>query len=362
MGGSGGGVSGEVSFPAYIEDIHEDWLYGSGPSALSTTVEDAMDVAFAGDPYSGYSFTNPTSGINVVQGDYDTWYSAISGSVTTTDYKALIDVAQAKADECDINKSIDVRTVINREIENASSSLEEAVFIAKQLVEGDIITSLVESYESTQSRAREQRVGRYTAAMADFGALRSSAFLTGLGSIYAQEQEDTARYTKEVSAQLFQQGIQAWVQNYSQGLRVSTGLTSVNKQSRQQTLQLGLQSLTTMYQQRLDNLGRAAQIQAEINRLAYVQTREYEIAELDLDVKSALWDMDIFGRGTSIMGGLSGYAHPLPDGPSKAASALGGALSGAATGAAIGSAVPGLGTGVGAAIGAGIGFLGGLFS
>lgn len=360
MGGSGGGVSGEVSFPAYIEGMHEDWLYGAGPSALSTTVEDSMDVAFAGDPYSGYSYTNPTTDLAVVQGDYDTWYSAISGTITTTDYKTLIDTAQAKADECDIDGKLDVRTIINREIENATASIEEAVFVAKQFVDGDVITQLVEAYELAQSRPREQRVGRYTAAMADFGALRSSAFLTGLGIIYAQEQEDTARFTKETNAALFQQGIQAWIQNYAQGLRVDTGISTINKQARQQTLLTGVQTLTGMYQQRLDNLGRATQIQAEIQRLSYVQLREWEVAELDLDVKSALWDMEIFGRGISIMGGLSGYAHPLPEGQSRAASILGGTLSGAGTGAAIGTALggPGLGT----AIGAGVGFLAGLFS
>ena len=362
MGGSGGGVSGEVSFPDYIEALHEDWLYGSGPSALSTTVEDVMDVAFANSPYNAFTFTNPTSDIAVVQGDYDTWYSAISGTVTTTDYKTLIDLAQTKADECDIDQAIDVRTIINREIENATASIEEAYTVAKALLNTDVITKVVEAYELSVSRPREQRVARYNAVVADFGALRSSAFLTGLGAIYAQEQEDTARVAAEFTSNLFTQAVQSWIQNYAQGLRVSTTLTVTNKTARQQTLQSGLQSLIQMYHTRLQFLGEATRTQAEINRLKFVQTREYETANLELDVKDALWDMDVFGRGTAIVGGLSGYAHPLPEGQSRFSSTLGGALSGAGTGAAIGSVVPGVGTALGAGVGALVGGIAGFFS
>jgi ABC-type Na+ transport system ATPase subunit NatA len=354
MGGSGGGVSGEVSFPAYIEAIHEDWLYGAGPSNLTTTVEDSMDTAFGADPYASYSFTNPTTDVAVTQGDYDTYYSAVSASVTTTDFKDLLDFAQARADLCDIDNPLDVRTIIGRQIQLATSSLQEAVDIARSLVDSSVIENLVDTFESEQSRNRERRVGRFMSVMSDVGAMRSSALLTGLGSIYAQEQEDTDRFTKEVSARLFEAGIQAWVQNYSGGMQVDAAISRTNKQSRQATLLGGLQTLAQFYQQRVGWLAQGVQLQAEINRLKYIQFKEYETAELELDVRSALWDMEIFGRGTSIIGGLSGYAHPLPEGPSKLQSVLGGAAGGAAVGSAFGP--------LGTAIGAGVGGLLGLFS
>ena len=353
MGGSGGGVSGEVSFPAYIETLHEDWIYGAGPSALSTTVEDTMDTAFGADPYAAYSFVDPTTALAAVQTRFDTWFSAVSASATTTDFNAIIDQAQLKADECDIDGAIDVRTIINRSIGLSSDTLEEAIQTAQALVDQNVIEGLVDAFESEQSRTREKRIGNFSSQMAGFGALRGSSYLIGLGQIYAEEQEATSRFQNQISSQMFQQGIQAWMTSYQNNLRADLGVQTVNKEARQRTLTTATQLMQRMRSERFSWLNESVRTLAETKRIDIVARREHDIAELDLDVKSALWDLDIFGRGMSIVGGLSGYAHPLPEGPSKAASVLGGAMAGAGAGAAVGTALggPGIGTAVGALVG-----------
>lgn len=51
----GGGSSGGVSFPTYIENFHDDLIGSSTPSGVSgfVTLEDAMGSAFGNDPYTG---------------------------------------------------------------------------------------------------------------------------------------------------------------------------------------------------------------------------------------------------------------------------------------------------------------------
>lgn len=353
--GGGGGTSGEVSFPAYIETMHEDWMYGAGPSALSLTVEDAMDVAFANDPYAAAAYASPSADIAVVQTDYDTYYSAVSVMDAETDFASHIDQAVAKADECDIHNAIDVRTVLNRAIESATTSIEEAAAAAKAIVDNDVIQALVDSYESEQSRTREVRVGRYMAGMAELNAMRSSAFLTGLAAIYAQEQEDTDRFQNQINARLFEAGLQAWVANFARAHQTDLQINITNKEWRERKVISGLQVMDGMLARRTQFLSDTVRAQMEVKRLKIVATREYDEAELELDVRSATWDLDMFGKGAAILGSMSGYAHPLPEGPSRVAKVLGGALGGAAAGGAIGGPV-------GAAIGAGIGGLLGAFS
>jgi hypothetical protein len=317
-----GGVSGEVKFPDYIQDMHEDWLFGAGPSNLTTDVEAAMNTAFGADPFAGYSFSNPSSDVATIQSAYNTFYGAVTASVTTTDFKNLLDMAQVRADQCDIDAPIDVRTIIGRQIEKATESVEEAVSIGVRLLDSNVIEKVVEVFELEQSRNRELRVGRYMQAMSDVGATRSSALLTGLGAIYAQEQEETSKITKEIATQLFESGINQWVRVYAAGLSVDQAISSVNKNARQGTLLAGLQALANFREQDTAWLMKGTAMQAEINRQKYALVNDYEKLELDLDMKSALWDMEVFGKGMSIMGGLSGYAHPLPDKPNTLLAAI----------------------------------------
>ena len=79
---------------------------------------------------------------------------------------------------------------------------------------------------------------------------------------------------------------------------------------------------------------------------------EYVGRKVDLDVKEAMWDMQVYAFGANMLAGPTGPSI-LPEGNSAAASVLGGAFGGAATGAMAGSFLggPGLGTAIGAGLG-----------
>lgn len=59
MGGSSGSA-GKVDFPAYMKDMHGDWLDHGGTDTMTFSVVDLMNTAQTGNsPYSGYTPVDP---------------------------------------------------------------------------------------------------------------------------------------------------------------------------------------------------------------------------------------------------------------------------------------------------------------
>lgn len=52
MGSSGGGSSGAVSYPAYMQDIHANWLNQSGADLISLSITDVMSSAIGNSPWA----------------------------------------------------------------------------------------------------------------------------------------------------------------------------------------------------------------------------------------------------------------------------------------------------------------------
>ena len=52
MGGSsgGGGGSGRVSYPSYMETVHNDWLDATGTDTIEISVTQVMDAALGSSP------------------------------------------------------------------------------------------------------------------------------------------------------------------------------------------------------------------------------------------------------------------------------------------------------------------------
>ena len=69
----GGGTSGQVGYPAYIEAIHANWL-SLGPGII-VSVTDAMNVAFGNNPYTGmvaYDTAPAVADVLAAVTDFDT--------------------------------------------------------------------------------------------------------------------------------------------------------------------------------------------------------------------------------------------------------------------------------------------------
>lgn len=127
----GGGVSGKIGFPAYIEALHQGWLIGSNPptssgaqlkpDGVSMSLLDVMEAALAsaGSPYTmakrestdGKYYTDPATDLGTVQTRYNTYNSVVTGLAETTDWSAHVDAAKAKAAEANVIERVVASTL-----------------------------------------------------------------------------------------------------------------------------------------------------------------------------------------------------------------------------------------------------------
>jgi len=203
---------------------------------------------------------------------------------------------------------------------------------------------MVAAFSSEQQTQLQLAMGRMAAGMADAGADMSSAFQFAL----AKMQMDHIREIAKVTAQLIEK---------NRGEKIEFTKDGIGK--------LGEGRLN-----RLEALKAATHLQAEINRVRIVAEKEYDDSCLNILVRDATWNMEIFTYAENLLASISG-ASPTSGSATQAKksdgiSQIGGALTGAAGGWVAGAAlapatgglsmlIPALTAGLGGASG----FLGG---
>jgi hypothetical protein len=162
-------------------------------------------------------------------------------------------------------------------------------------------------------------VARYEAGMRSIGAVQTSSFVIGKAMMLARKDEQVARYSAELNLNAFNRFPEYYKMAYAMIM--------------------------------------------EGYKLQIIAKKEQANDDLEYDVKTVTWSLDLYHYGQNMLSALgSGGSSNNPTRPSKTQTAIGGALSGAATGAMIGSAGPQAsvgGTVWGAVIGAVVGGVGG---
>lgn len=365
--GGGGGSSGRVEFPTYMEDTHQDWL-----GYTSTGVDDTVDVdliavmdnalGMGGNPWEGHTLTDPATDLAAVQTRYSTYETLVDALDEETDWDSMIDNAVAKVDEAGVLVDVDFSTVVASARSGATTSLAAGIAAALDELDDAVIARAVQAYMNRGSVQKERAIGRFSSTMADMNAVNSSAFMFGLAIIEAQHMQDVDQYQAQIELQAYNNLVNNWVAMFRAELEQELRMEVTNKSSRETVLREGAQMMVQMLSNRVQSTANTAALLAETKRVGIVATQEYELADADLDYKFSQWDFEVFTRAANVLGSISGAAAYVPGQPSKTASAIGGALSGAAAGAGIGTAIaPGIGTAVGAAVGGIAGLLSGIF-
>lgn len=305
---SGSGPSGEVDYPDYMEDIHVNWLTGgtkASPNAnITLPIEDAMNTALSpsGNPYLNETVTNPSSDLADVQSRFDSADTIVTSQSPTADWKTFLDKAIAEID---------------------STVLTEAE-----------ISDFVDKYEAQVKARRLRQLSRFTGGMADVNAVQGSQFVIGMALLESEMAGD--------------------VDNFEAMLRVNV------KKDRLQGITSFVQQMVALNGTRISSNMNMAQLRAEINRIKMLAVTEYEQRDLELKVRYALWDLEVYQYGGNLLSAVNG-GFPNVEKVSKFQTALGNAAMGAQVGAVVGTAVPFIGTEVGAGVGAAVGAIGSLF-
>lgn len=157
----GGGGSGQVDFPDYMKEIHEDWLRQSSDT-INSSMTDIMNAALVADPYDGKSAYNPTTAASEITAAADYFFN-------------VADLLSCGTSLCSI-------------ISNVLSD--------------DRITDSVNAFTNDLDvQMNKTTLARFKAGMRSINAVYSSAFVGGMAFIEAQKARDVAKFTAALKVQ-----------------------------------------------------------------------------------------------------------------------------------------------------------------
>ena len=307
IGGSsgGGGSSGEVKYPDYLQDIHNEWLNHADTDYIEVSMVDTMNAALGASPFIAATAYNPTTTLATAEVPI-TAVGALS--LTTLVSDALASIA-------DITTAVDAIVTDS----GLGSRIATDVSTYSDILDNEVDTKILPKFQR---------------GMQDINAVMSSSFVIGEALIEAEKLRQVAKFTADLELRAFSE---------RNNIIVSLG-------------DFTLKSLSA----RLDFYKTVAQLSVEFARIKIVAMKEYTDAGIELDEKDATWDLRVFQHGANLMAAISGAAATT-NSKSGMGSVLGGVFSGASAGAMVGNAVPGLGTAAGAGIGAILGGIAGIF-
>ncbi len=336
MGGSSGGSSGAVSYPAYMETMHSTWL--------TAIAADIVTATTGASPYATATAYDPDCVLNATNYIISLFYDEVLAMSPATDWSTYYDAAEAKYTPATI------------------AAITSYTF--DDILTDAAITALVAAYTTRATTRRDTLKASYKVGMSNIGAVVSSSFTLG-----------DALLTAEVAMEIAEFEAKLVFENEERKLRYQLGQADENSAHNANIIKRDAVIVNYDTANRAFNENVAAAIMSndiqhlglyqalshlttEANRIKIVAKGEENQRNLDFDRQDAVWDLEMYQYGSNVLAGIAGGSASTGKEVSTASSVLGGALSGAAAGAQIGT-IGGL---PGAAVGAAIGGLAGLFS
>ena len=165
MGGSsgGGGGAGVVDYPAYMKNVHEDFLTNA-LDTMSTSLVEAMNAAIGSSPYIGDNAYDPDVDLAAMLASVETFQDLVTLLSAGTSLDALI-----------------ASVLDDTRIDNAVTEFSEDL--------GDRLTSEV--------------LPRFEAGMRDINAVVSSAFAIGKSIMETQQTRQVSKYSADLHNKAF---------------------------------------------------------------------------------------------------------------------------------------------------------------
>ena len=143
--GGGGGGSGAVSYPAYMQDIHGDWLDNSGADAISSSITDIMNAATGNSPWTGQVAYDPDADLTVMTNSADDLQTLVdllsSGTTLDTLIAGILDHTRVDLAVTEFAADLDARLVADvlprfeRGMQDINAVVSSAFVIGRALIE-----------------------------------------------------------------------------------------------------------------------------------------------------------------------------------------------------------------------------------
>lgn len=159
--GGGGGGSGAVSYPAYMQTVHNDWLDNTGVDTISDSITDVMNSALGNSPWLAQSAYDP---------------------------------------DTDIAAMITAEGLLQTLVDLLSSGTTLDALVTNVLDESRI-DDLVDEFEAdAAARLTSTILPRFRRGMQDINAVVSSAFVIGEAVIEAEQERNVNKFSAELHA------------------------------------------------------------------------------------------------------------------------------------------------------------------
>ncbi len=156
----GGGSSGKVSYPAYMERVHEDWLDQSHSDHITSSVTEVMSAALGNSPYAALIAYDPDPDIAAYLAE-------------VADYEVLVDAMAGSLNSVDIAPD---------ELTNVEIAAEAAALGA--LIDDQLLISVLPRFE---------------AGMRDINAVVTSAFVIGRANLEDSRDHEVAKLAADLT-------------------------------------------------------------------------------------------------------------------------------------------------------------------
>lgn len=314
--------------------------YADQPSVLRYILEKGISDA-GGNPFDGVSAFEPLDDLDRMQDELDGFMSSVDTINPEDDIPSWLAVSETAADglpTLDVDTSI--QSIITHARINASQVVADAVMAAGSQGLDRVISRARVGFEKRAKRDHLNSLSQFTGAMSDMQAVNTSAFVIGMAKMQRGYDDRLAAYESEFAIPFTRDGISAFVEAFR-----SIALQHMESKARVHVSELENQSRYVMQatnfileQTRLKTT--AEQSSVEMQRMVstaniVAQTDEMQ-TNLDIDVKSQNWDLELFQQAGNIMSAVSGSVVPTAAKPNRFLSGLAGAAGGASVGLAAG--------------------------
>lgn len=411
MGGSsgGGGSSGAVSYPEYMQTQHGSWL---------ALVNACIGTAVTGEnPYSSAVAYDPDCVLAATNYVLSLFYDEVLAMAPSTDWGTYYEIAAAKYTPETIAAisswvySLPTEYTFSASISAYSTSATATEYtFDSSILSANALAALVTAYQADLEARRDNNLKpAFKVGMLNVNSVMNSAFVLGDTLISAEVARNVAKFSGDLYFQNEQKKIDyenmksqgknqhnANIINYEQIKAGNANAHNANivnyEQTKSGSLDTHNKTLANIYgfseaayanynesvlkretlrvgtiaTERAYNAGVAeiimskdiqhltlyqalGQLTTEANRIKIVAKGEENERNITFDKLDATWDLEMYQYGANMLASIAG-ATAATSGrePSTAQSVLGGAMSGAAMGSAI---MPGMGTAIGAVAG-----------
>ena len=332
MGGSGGGgSSGEVGFPAYMETIHNDWLDQTGVDNINDSITDVMNAMLGSSPWTALSAYDPDADITAYEAAITAFAAILAGITDTTDWAALFTQADTSIG------AHPTLAVADKSVADMAGvgGITEAVIVA----DGTAFANRLDDEITTKV------LPRFEGGMRDINAVVSSAFVLGRSIIEGFRDREVAKHDSEIRLAAMHKNADIDLEEGKANLVKDVEVASMNLGKdvevgkTNSTIEANYSNMYVSAANQMLNLmlnrinWEAAYVHTvvESKRIKIVAKKEQTDMDADIDKRDALWDAEVFQYGANLLGSI-GSGVVKPDKPSLTQSVIGGAMTGAAAG------------------------------